>query len=252
MTHPWKEKLEAKGLKVVELSAQLRRVRPLASTDFGEVGRWLKDQKAVLSAYPETHVKRKAELSPEFIRLYLRIHPEIELNEQEMQFLFEREEFDVPRAEELEMTQRIALALEDDPIKRMEGYEAVASLIVLLRRLFSGGLRKQLGTKKKLRRFELLWAIAQNMEWVTNMLRGNVKEPPGRVNVELANLTDAILEHQKEPLTQVELYEALKAAGAKVPENPEAFRTWLHRARKAGLVKNFRSTDAKSTEEPTA
>jgi hypothetical protein len=78
------------------------------------------------------------------------------------------------------------------------------------------------------------------------MLRGNITEPPGRVNVELANLANAILEHQKEPLTQVELHEALKAAGAKLPENPEAFRLWLHRAKKDGLVKNSPSTRAKS------
>jgi hypothetical protein len=247
MKHSWEEKLDAKGLKVVELSAQLRRVRLLASTDFAEVGRWLKDQRAVLSAYPETHAKRKAELSPEFVRLYLRTHPEIELNEQEMQFLFDREEFDVPRAEELEMTERIAFALEADPIKRMESYEAVACLIVLLRRFSSGGLKKQLGTKKKLRRFQLMWAMAQNVSWAANMLRGDITEPPGRVNVELANLTNAILEHQKEPLTQVELYEALKAAGARLSENPEAFRLWLHRARKQGLVKNFRSVVPRNT-----
>jgi len=248
MTHSWEEKLDAKGLKVVELSAQLHRVKPPASTNFGEISRWLKDQNAVLSAYPETHAKRKAELSPEFVRLYLRTHPEIELNEQEMQFLLDHEEFDVPRAEELEMTQQIALALEVDPIKRMEGYEAVASLIVLLRRLFSGGLKKQLGTKKKLRRFQVMWAIAQNVGWVANMLRGNMTEPPGRVNVELAELVNAILEHQKEPLTQLELYEALEAAGAKVPEDPQAFRLWLHRARKQGLVKNLRSTPTSSHE----
>jgi hypothetical protein len=73
------------------------------------------------------------------------------------------------------------------------------------------------------------------------MLRGNVTEPPGRINVELASLADTILEHQRKPLTQVELYNALKAAGAKVPDDPEAFRIWLHRARKQGLVKKLRS-----------
>jgi hypothetical protein len=39
----------------------------------------------------------------------------------------------------------------------------------------------------------------------------------------------------------MELYEALKAAGAELPEDPEAFRLWLHRARKEGLVRNFHS-----------
>ena len=61
-------------------------------------------------------------------------------------------------------------------------------------------------------------------------------KPPGRLNVELASLTNAILAYQKKPLTQVELYAALQAAGAELPRDPEAFRLWLHRARKQDLV----------------
>jgi hypothetical protein len=116
--------------------------------------------------------------------------------------------------------------------------------------VFSGGLKKQLGTKKP-SLFKVITAIARNLEWLGSALRGDLKESPGRVNVGLAGLVDAILEHQKEPLTQVELYEAVKAAGAEVPEDPEAFRLWLHRARKQGLVKRFRSsrTDADSLED---
>jgi hypothetical protein len=240
MKRSWKDKLDEEGLKVVELSASQCRVRPLANMDFSEISRWLKEQRAVLSAYPELDEKRKAKLDPKFIPLFLRAHPEIELNEQELQYLFENEELNWLRVEELEMMQRITLALEADQTKRIEAYEAVASAVVLLRRLFSGGLTKQFGTKTP-RPFQLLWAVAQNLEWMAEMLRGNVKEPPGRFNVELANLVNAILDHQKEPLTQVELYDALAAAGAELPKDPEAFRLWLHRARKQGLVKKFRS-----------
>jgi len=39
--------------------------------------------------------------------------------------------------------------------------------------------------------------------------------------------------------SQVELYAALQAAGAELPRDPEAFRLWLHRARKQGLVTKF-------------
>jgi hypothetical protein len=35
---------------------------------------------------------------------------------------------------------------------------------------------------------------------------------PGRLNVELASLANAILAYQKKPLTQVELYAALQAS----------------------------------------
>jgi hypothetical protein len=179
-------------------------------------------------------------LDPKFIALYLRAHPEIELNERELRHLFENEELYSLRAEELEMAQRIALALEADQNMRIEAYETLASAIVWLPQMFSGGLKKQLGTKVPTR-YEFLGAIAQDLAWAAEMLRGNISASPGRFNVERADLVNAILEHQKEPLTQTELYEALKAAGAELPEDPEAFRLWLHRARKQGLVKNFLS-----------
>ena len=57
----------------------------------------------------------------------------------------------------------------------------------------------------------------------------------GRLTVELASLANVLLAYQKKPLTQVELYAALKAARAELPEDSEAFRLWLHRARKQGL-----------------
>ena len=142
------------------------------------------------------------------------------------------------------MTQGIALALEADPNRRMQTYEAIACGLVWLPRVFAGGLTKQLGTKTP-QRYELWWAIAQSLEWAGEMLRGNMTPSPGRFNVERANLVNALLEHQKEPLTQMELYEALKAAEAELPEDPEAFRLWLHRARKQGLVKRFRSNRGK-------
>jgi hypothetical protein len=158
-----------------------------------------------------------------------------------MLVLLKDAEFPELRADEWELHQRIFLWLECNQNRRFEIYGAVASGIILLKRIFSGGLKKQLGTKKPTL-FKVITAIAQKLEWVGAALRGDLKEPPGRVNVERAGLVDAILEHQKERLTQVELYEAVKAAGGEVPEDPEAFRLWLHRARKEGLVKKFRSS----------
>jgi hypothetical protein len=64
------------------------------------------------------------------------------------------------------------------------------------------------------------------------------------LKVELASLANAILAYQKKPLTQVELYAALKAARAELPRDPEAFRLWLHRARKQGLVTMSRARKA--------
>jgi hypothetical protein len=45
---------------------------------------------------------------------------------------------------------------------------------------------------------------------------------------------------------QVELYAALQAAGAELPREPEAFRLWLHRARKQGLVTKPRARRSKT------
>jgi len=247
MKHSWKEKLGDKGLQFVELSAKLRRIRQPSNLGQSELRRWVEEQKSVLSAYPELHVKRKANLNPEFLRFLLQANPDIELNEEEWFEMFEHEEFDTLRADELELHQRIFQYLESDQKRRFEIYGYVASVINLLKTFFSGGLKRQLGTNKP-GLFKMFTALAQNLEWFGSALRGkgNLKAPPGRVPVELAGLVDAILKHQKEPLTQVELYEAVKAAGGDVPEDPEAFRLWLHRARKDGLVKNFRSSRAEA------
>ena len=209
--------------------------------DQGELGRWFSEHKNVLSAYPELDSKRKVSLGPEFVRALLRAHPDFELSEAEMLVMLKNAEFPELRADEWELHQRIFVWFESSENRRFKIYGAVASGIILLKRIFSGGLKKQLGTKKRTL-FKVVTAIAQNLEWLGAALRGDMKEPPGRVNVELAGLVDAILEHQKEPLTQVELYGAVKAAGGEVPEDPEAFRLWLHRARKEGLVKNFSGT----------
>ncbi|SRR5713226_6932683 len=242
MKHSWQEKLDEQGLKFVEMAAKLKRIKLPPTLD---MSRWIKEQKDVLSSYSDLEPKRKVKLDPEFVRLLRRANPDIELNDEEMLRLFEDVEFPLLRAEELELHQRITLALEADQERRFEAYGAIASAIVLLRRLFSGGLKKQLGTKRP-NFLQRLTAIAQNLEWMGSALRGNLKEPPGRVNVELAGLADAILEHQKEPLTQVELHAALRAAGAEVPEDPENFRLWLHRARRQGLVKRYRSSRRKT------
>jgi hypothetical protein len=241
MKHSWQEKLDEKGLMYVELSARLNQIRPLSSLGRGESRRWIKEQVDIFSSFPDLNPKRKVKLGPEFVRALLRTRPEIELDEEEMLFLFENESFDLLRAEELELHQRIFVALELNPKWRFEIYGGVASVIVFLRRLFSGGLKKQLGPKTP-NPFQLRRALAQNFEWIGSTLRGDLKETPGRFNVALAGLINKLLEHQKEPLTQFELYSALHAAGVELPEDFDAFRLWLHRARKAGFVNDSRTS----------
>ncbi len=240
MKHSWEDKLDEQGRQLVAMAAKLNRIRLPATLDPVEWDRWTEEQKGVYSSHPNMEKKRKVALKPAFVRLLLRMHPEIELNETEMQKLFEREEFPSLRADELELHQRLYLALESDENRRFEVYAAAASAIVLFRHLFGSVLTRQIGTKK-LSLLGLFGLIAQNLEWLAGTLRGKVRKPPGREYVDLAALVDALLEHQKESLTQVEIYEAVKASGAVAPNDPEAFRLWLHRARKKGLVKNYRS-----------
>jgi hypothetical protein len=244
MKHSWEEKLDARGVEFIEVVAKLSRVKQPTSLNADELHRWVKDEKEVLSSYPDLDnlgEKRKVDLDPKFIQLLLKTNPEWELSQSEVQRLFAQEDLPLLRAEQLEVHQRIALLLEADQDLRFQAYAAVAYAIVFLRRMFSSTLKKQFGTKK-VNWFKMATAIAQHLRWVGNMFRGEIKPEPGRVNVELANLIDAICRFQKEPLTQLELYDAVKAAGGKVPADPEAFRLWLHRARKDGLVKNYRSS----------
>jgi len=66
MKHSWKEKLGEQGLKVVEASARLRRIRLPATMDPSEWERWINEQKDVYSSYPDLDAKRKVKLDADF------------------------------------------------------------------------------------------------------------------------------------------------------------------------------------------
>jgi hypothetical protein len=244
MTHSWEKKLEERGLRFIKLRRQMRQVKQPSSLNPEEMRRWVREEKEVLSSYPDIDKlgeKRKVELDPQFIELLQKADPTWELTTAEMQALFTNEELPLLVADRWEMQQRIALLLEKDQALRMQVYGALAYAIVFIQRMFSSTLKKQFGTKK-VGLFKMYRAISQHLRWIGDLFRGEIRPEPGRVNVELASLTDEILRFQKEPLTQIELYEAVKAAGGIVPGDPEAFRLWLHRARKDGLVTRFRSS----------
>jgi hypothetical protein len=237
----WREKLDEAGLKLIEANARLQEVALPLTLDPNDFSRWMREQKDILSSYRGLGRKRRITLKPGFVRLYLDANPELNkcLNERERKSLFKNAEWPSFTADCLELAQGLASMFENHPKKRTEAYLAVAGWFVLLRAMFSGALKSQFGQKAP-NGDQTRVVIAQYLEWIAAMLRGRVGKPPGRANTQLAKLVNAILEHQKAPLTQLELYAALEAAGAKVPEDPEAFRLWLHRARKRGLVKNFR------------
>jgi hypothetical protein len=240
MKHSWKDKLDDQGLEMVEIARKLSQIKVPTTLDMAELRRWIERQKEVYSSHSDFDQKRKVKFELGFVRAFLRTSNETELDAARMMALLQREEFSSQRADELELHQRIFMFLESDQAIRFQVCEVVASGIVMFRQLFGPLLKMQFAAKINLRGF-----LAQNLEWIAGSLRGQVKKPPGRKNVDFAALVDAILEHQKEPLTQLELYEAVKASGAEVPVDPEAFRLWLHRARKQGLVKNYRSTHMK-------
>src|SRR5271170_5310432 len=151
MKHNWQTKLSAQGLEFVELTAKLQGVKQPTSLSAEEVRRWVNEEKEILSSYPNAEdlgKKRKVDLDPKFVELIVKTDPEWELSEQETQQMFEEEEWPLLRAEHLEMHQRITLMLEADQALRFQAYSAVAYAIVFLRRMVSGTLKKQFGTKE--------------------------------------------------------------------------------------------------------
>jgi len=245
MKRSWKDKLDDQGLEIVEVAKQLAQITPPATFDMAEIQEWIKKQKEAYSSHFDLEQSRKIKFDLEFVRLFLRMENNADLDPAKMQIYLERAEFPSLRADELEWHQRIFIFLESNPEIRFRVYGFVALAIAMFRHLFGPLLKMQFANKT----FNLRVFLARNFEWIAGSLRGQAKKPPGRKSLGLASLIDAILEHQKEPLTQMELYEALQAAGAKVPDDPEAFRLWLHRARKEGLVKNYRSTHAQKENE---
>jgi hypothetical protein len=176
MKHSWDQKLDPRGLQLIEILAKLGRVRQPTGLNAGELRRWLEDEKSVLSSYPELDElseKRKVNLDPRFIELFVKTDPDCELSEKEMQEMFEEEEWPLLRAEQLEIHQRIALMFEADQALRFQAYSAIALAIVFLRKIFSSSLKKQFGTKK-VSWFKMASAIAQHLRWFGDIFRGQV------------------------------------------------------------------------------
>jgi hypothetical protein len=241
MKRQWQEKIDGKGLQLIEAHARQQKLDPPRSLNRREFSRWMREQNDILSSYPDLAPKKQIRLKPEFVRSWIEANPELigDLNRQELQNLFEDCEWPSFIADSLELAQKLWLTYESHPQKRAEAYVSVAGWIVLLRSLSAPITDFQFG--KKIDGKNLGVPIAQFLNWIARMLReGRIAKPPIRANLELVRLVNAILEHQKERLTQLELYHALKAAGAEVPEDPEAFRVWLYRAKKRGLIKNSR------------
>ena len=229
---------------MVEIAKKLSQVKVPATLDMAELRRWIEEQKEVYVSHTDSEPKRNVKFELEFVRFLLRMDNKFELDPAKMMVLLQREEFPSLRADELEMHQRIFMFLESNRDIRFLLYGFVALGIVMAQRLFGPLVKMQFATGK----FNMRNFLAQNLEWIAASLRGKVKKPPtGRKNIDLAALTDTILEHQKKRLTQPEIYEAVKATGAEVPPDPEAFRLWLHRARTQGLVKNYRSIHQKNS-----
>ena len=105
----------------------------------------------------------------------------------------------------------------------------VRRLIEILRRMEFGNAPLD-GEKRKL-------LAARFFGLCEQICRGWLVPPRGTQNLERADLVNFIRAHQRERLTWEELLEALRAAGAAVPEDPERLRVWVWRAEKKGLVR---------------
>jgi hypothetical protein len=112
------------------------------------------------SAYSELDPKRKVNLDPDFVRVLQRTHPEIEASEEETIAVFEKADFPLFRADELEMHQRIFLAFESSQDRRFKVYGALAFGIVLFREFLSEAWKRYFGTKTP-NQFQVLRASAR-------------------------------------------------------------------------------------------
>jgi len=237
MKREWKKKLDIEGLQLVEAHARLQRLGPPPLTNRQDFVKWVTQNKQIQNSYPELHNHRRIKVTPEFVEFYLLGDPESaqQVSRDELASLFTEEEWPAPIADALEIAEKLWMTFEGDPKERAGAYVAIGAWISTIGPMINDMKERQFGKASTDAR-QYFIAMAQVLEWFGSALRGRAEVPRGRVNIELAKLVNAILSHEKERLTQVELYEALKEAGAEIPSDPEVFRVWLHRARKSGLV----------------
>ncbi len=113
---------------------------------------------------------------------------------------------------------------------------------------FIGELKIMEFGSKPLDDSKCLLLAAQCFSVLAEICRGRVPQLKGKANVERAELTNLIFEHERRLLSWKEILDALQYARVNVPEDPEALRLWVWRAERERLVRPRRKAKRRGTE----
>lgn len=147
-------------------------------------------------------------------------------------------------AELLRIAQKLSRFFEKNPESRALVYFSLPLAYMLLRPLVDDLRNRHFGSGPLDERKTRLLA-AMCLEMTANLLRGRLIRRKGRSNRELIHILNLVQEHQKEPLTDRDLQDAVSYAGIAVPTEKHSWSVWLGRARKEGFI-------GKAKKKPTA
>ena len=248
---PWQEKLDPFALAAIDAHRQTKDAFRIPQGDLKNAFQWLQEnQQAIAVAfekYPrsENSVKlRTVKLDKGFVKFMQRANMLIGFQ------LQPGENQTIPfTAEHWASMQKLYMMFEKKRESRALIYFSLAFIYTLVQPMVQDFRKKQFGPEP------LDWEkkralAAMCLEFVAGLLRGRVKAPKGRINLELIKFINLLQEHQTEPLTDRDLWYALADAGFYVPPQQHSWSIFLNRARKKELItkpkrnyKPFKSTN---------
>ena len=215
--------------EMCRLAAQLPESIDLSSIQWRRSTKGVFKQLRELSEQrPELSETKLIRLKPEFVQMMEEV-PALK-----GMFAVGEQECPAEFAKILEPMQQLALFPGLPREMKMGAYFLLAGFYATLKDLFGSMRRMQYGAEP-LDRTKVFNLAGQFFEMLAQACRGRPRQNKGRYNLELIALVKMIQEHQTEKMSSEEIREALAAAGVSVPEG-EAWRIWLWRARKDGLI----------------
>ena len=234
---PWQDKLDRIALAALNAHKQTRGVLNIPGGDLKDVIRWFQEHRSDIEAAHAKFPRRENNALPKTVKLSKDFVKFVESAKLFEGFHLESgENENIPFfAELLGNTQKIFQIFEKKRADRALIYFNLALIYTVVRPLVEDFRNKQFGPEP------LDWEkkrilAAMCLEFVTGLLRGRVESPKGRINLELIKYINLLQEHQTEPLTDRDLWDALAHAGFDVPAVEHSWSVFLNRARKRGLV----------------
>ena len=248
---PWQDKLGGFAMKYLEAHRQTRDILQVPTGSIEELMLWAKDRQQqfseALDKFPKPPTDglrtRTIHLTKGFVRLVQRTEffkgADLRAGSNELPLY---------QADILDLAQKIAGLLEK-PKNRATGYIALSFGYTLFLRPLVEEMRNRQFGPEPLNPQKMATLASMCLDVLSNLLRGRLAVPKGRINQEGIRLIRMIQQHQTEPLTGRDLYCALKYAGLSMPMEERAWTVWLNRARKRSLIP--RQTAQEATKKPS-